>query len=124
MHWATALMRRPTRPTDWLKVVIAAIFIFITTWLVARCAEESSRTTIILTVVWCGGLLIFAATLAINVFRGERNSTAEPFAWQWFNPFAITSFAGAELCFALNRHWGLMALSLQHQRRQMLTTTH
>jgi amino acid transporter len=59
-------------PPDWLKVVIAAVFIFITTWLVARGAEESSRTTIILTVIQYGGLLVFAAILAINIFRSER----------------------------------------------------
>jgi amino acid transporter len=61
--------------------------------LVARGAEESSRTTIILTVIQYGGLLLFAAILAINIFRRERNATAEPFSWEWFNPFAITSFS-------------------------------
>ena len=80
-------------PPDWLKVLIAAAFIFITTWLVARGAEESSRTTIILTVIQYGGLLLFAAILAINIFRRERNATAQPFSWEWFNPFAITSFS-------------------------------
>jgi amino acid transporter len=80
-------------PPDWLKVLIAAVFIFITTWLVARGAEESSRTTIILTVIQYGGLLLFAAILAINIFRRERNATVEPFSWEWFNPFAITSFS-------------------------------
>ena len=80
-------------PPDWLKVLIAAVFIFITTWLVARGAEESSRTTIILTVIQYGGLLLFAAILAINIFRRERNATAQPFSWEWFNPFAITSFS-------------------------------
>ncbi len=80
-------------PPDWLKVLIAAGFIFVTTWLVARGAEESSRTTIILTIIQYGGLLLFAAILAINIFRRERDATVEPFSWDWFNPFAITSFS-------------------------------
>ena len=80
-------------PPDWLKVVIAGVFILITTWLVARGAEESSRTTLILTVIQYGGLAMFAAILGINILREHRNPSAEAFSWQWFNPFAITSFS-------------------------------
>lgn len=80
-------------PPAWLKIVIAAVFILITTWLVARGAEESSRTTVILTVIQYGGLALFAAILGINILRQHRNPTAEAFSWQWFNPFAITSFS-------------------------------
>ena len=80
-------------PPDWLKVAIAAVFILITTWLVARGAEESSRTTVVLTVVQYGGLALFAAILGINIIRQNHNPTAEPFSWQWFNPFAISSFS-------------------------------
>ena len=76
----------------WLRVLIAAVFILITTWLVARGAEESSRTTIILTVIQYGGLALFAAILGINIARQDSNPTAEAFSWQWFNPFEITSF--------------------------------
>lgn len=80
-------------PPEWLKVTIAAVFILVTTWLVARGAEESSRTTMILTVIQYGGLALFAAILGINILREHRNPTAEPFSWQWFNPLAITSFS-------------------------------
>ena len=80
-------------PPEWLKVAIAAVFILITTWLVARGAEESSRTTLVLTVVQYGGLGLFAAILGINIIRQNHNPTAEPFSWQWFNPFAISSFS-------------------------------
>ncbi len=80
-------------PPDWLKIAIAAVFILFTTWLVARGAEESSRTTVVLTVVQYGGLALFAAILGINIFRQNHNPTAEPFSWQWFNPFAISSFS-------------------------------
>ena len=37
----------------------------ITTWLVARGAEESSRTTLILTIVQYGGLALFAVIMII-----------------------------------------------------------
>ena len=60
-------------PPAWLKIVIAAVFILITTWLVARGAEESSRTTVILTVIQYGGLALFAAILGINILRQHRN---------------------------------------------------
>ncbi len=80
-------------PPDWLKIVIAAVFILVTTWLVARGAEESSRTTVILTVIQYGGLALFAVIMGINILRERRNPTAEPFSWDWFNPFAITSFS-------------------------------
>jgi amino acid transporter len=79
-------------PPKWLKITIAAVFILVTTWLVARGAEESSRTTMILTVIQYGGLALFAVILGINILREQRNPTAEPFSWEWFNPFAITSF--------------------------------
>lgn len=80
-------------PSNWLQMAIAAVFILTTTWLVARGAEESSRTTLLLTIIQYGGLILFAAILAINVVRSKRNPTAEPFSWDWFNPFAIDSFA-------------------------------
>ena len=80
-------------PPDWLKILIAAAFILITTWLVGRGAEESSRTTLVLTVIQYGGLALFAAILGINILRQNRNPTAEPFSWHWFNPFAISSFS-------------------------------
>ncbi|MBU3686745.1 MAG: APC family permease [Mycobacteriaceae bacterium] len=76
-------------PPDWLKILIAGVFILSTTWLVARGAEESSRTTLLLTVIQYGGLILFAAILLINVFLRKSNPTAEPFSWEWFNPFAI-----------------------------------
>jgi amino acid transporter len=79
--------------SNWFKVLIAAAFILLTTWLVARGAEESSRTTLALTIIQYGGLALFAAILGINVLRRERNPTAESFSWEWFNPFAISSFA-------------------------------
>ena len=79
--------------SNWVQMGIAAAFILTTTWLVSRGAEESSRTTLLLTVIQYGGLVLFAAILAINVFRSHRNPTAEAFSWEWFNPFAIDSFA-------------------------------
>jgi amino acid transporter len=80
-------------PPHWLKVLIAAAFILFTTWLVGRGAEESSRTTLILTIIQYGGLALFALILGINILRQHRNPTAESFSWEWFNPFAISSFS-------------------------------
>jgi len=80
-------------PQTWFKLLVAAAFILITTWLVARGAEESSRTTIILTIVQYGGLIVFAAILVANVVGRERSASVEPFSWNWFNPFAISSLS-------------------------------
>jgi amino acid transporter len=80
-------------PPDWLKIATAAVFILVTTWLVARGAEESSRTTIILTIIQYGGLIVFAAILVANVVGRERSASVEPFSWNWFNPFAISSLS-------------------------------
>ncbi len=107
-------------PPDWLKILIAATFILITTALVARGAEESSRTTIILTVIQYGGLILFAGILLINVLRLDRNPTAEPFSWQWFNPFAITSFSALVGGFlvAIFIFWGFdAALSMSEETK-------
>jgi amino acid transporter len=60
---------------------------------VARGAEESSRTTIILTIIQYGGLIVFAAILVANVVGRERSASVEPFSWNWFNPFAISSLS-------------------------------
>ncbi len=79
--------------STWVQVGIAALFILTTTWLVARGAEESSRTTVLLTIIQYGGLILFAAILVINVVGRRKNPTAEAFSWDWFNPFAIDSFA-------------------------------
>ena len=80
-------------PQTWFKLLVAAAFILVTTWLVARGAEESSRTTIILTIVQYGGLIVFAAILVANVVGRERSASVEPFSWNWFNPFAISSLS-------------------------------
>ena len=48
-------------------------FILLTTWLVAKGAEESSRTTLTLTIVQYGGLALFAVIMLIAVFpAGSR----------------------------------------------------
>ncbi len=47
----------------WFDLIVATIFILLTTWLVARGAEESSRTTLILTIVQYGGLILFAVVM-------------------------------------------------------------
>ena len=76
-------------PAAWVKVLIASAFILFTTWLVARGAEESSRTTLLLTIIQFGGLVLFTAILVVNVLQHHRNPTAEAVSWEWFNPFAI-----------------------------------
>ena len=81
------------RSSNWMQMAVAAAFILTTTWLVARGAEESSRTTLLLTVIQYGGLILFAAILVINVVRRDRDPSVQPFSWDWFNPFAIDSFA-------------------------------
>ena len=75
-----------------VRIGIATAFILLTTWLVSRGAEESSRTTLVLTVVQYGGLILFAGLMVAAVFNGEAAPTAESFSWQWLNPLAIDGF--------------------------------
>jgi amino acid transporter len=76
----------------WLHFGIATLYIFITTYLTALGAEESSRTTLILTIIQYGGLITLAVILFMRVMQGDAVATAEPFSLQWLNPFAISSF--------------------------------
>jgi len=77
----------------WFHFSVAVLFIFSTTYLTALGAEESSRTTMILTIAQYGGLIVLAAILLMRIMQGEAVSTAEPFSMQWLNPFAISSFS-------------------------------
>ena len=79
-------------PPHLLRLAIAAGFILLTTWLVSRGAEESSRTTLGLTVLQYGGLILFAALMGAAVLGGDSAPSAEPFSWQWLNPLAIDGF--------------------------------
>ncbi len=76
----------------WLHLGVAGLFIFSTTFLTAMGARESSRATMVLTIAQYGVLIMLAVMLFTKVLQGEAVSTAEPFSWQWFNPFAIPSF--------------------------------
>ena len=76
----------------WFHFGVAILFIFSTTYLTALGAEESSRTTMVLTIAQYGGLTVLAAILLMRVMQGEAVSTAEPFSLEWLNPFAISSF--------------------------------
>lgn len=98
-------------PSWALSMAIAAVFILATTWMVARGAEESSRMTMILTAIQYGGLVLFAGLMLVAVIRGNRNQTAEPFSWSWFNPFEIASPAAflAAFLVAIFIFWGFDA---------------
>lgn len=78
----------------WFHLIVATVFILLTTWLVARGAEESSRATLILTILQYGGLALFAVIMLVAVFRGHESPDAHSFSWEWFNPFAIHDFSG------------------------------
>ncbi len=78
-------------PPRFARTAIASGFILLTTWLVARGAQESSRTTLALTVVQYGGLLLFGGILLERVIQGSAAPTAEAFSWEWFDPTAIPS---------------------------------
>jgi amino acid transporter len=75
-----------------LRAGIGAAFILFTTWLVARGAEESSRTTLVLTIIQYGGLILFASIIFGAVLSGDAAPSAEPFSWDWLNPFAIDGY--------------------------------
>ncbi len=111
---------QPPAQPEWMKILIAGAFIILTTWLVVRGAEESSRATVILTVLQYGGLMLFAAILGINILREHHNPTAEPFSWQWFNPFAISSVSAllGGFLVAVFIYWGFDAsLSMSEETK-------
>lgn len=89
---ATAIIFNLEEMPVWFRFGVATSFIFITTYLTALGAEESSRTTMILTITQYGGLITLAAILFMRVMQGDAVSTAEPFSLEWLNPFAISSF--------------------------------
>jgi amino acid transporter len=89
---ATAVVIGFDDPPLWFQIPIAALFIVATTALVARGAEESSRTTIVLTVIQYGGLALFAGILLLRVMQGDAQPGAESISLEWFNPFAIGGF--------------------------------
>ena len=78
---------------QWFQFTVAVSFIFSTTHLTALGAEESSRTTLVLTVAQYGLLFILAAILFFQVAQGNSIHTAAPLSMEWFNPFAISSFS-------------------------------
>jgi amino acid transporter len=93
------------------RAAIGTAFILLTTWLVARGAEESSRTTLILTIIQYGGLIVFASLIFAAVISGNGAPSAEPFSLEWLNPFAIDGY-GAMLggfLVALFIFWGFDA---------------
>lgn len=89
---ATAIIFNLKDTPAWLHLGVAILFILSTTYLTALGAEESSRTTMILTVIQYGGLISLAAILIMRFMQGDAVSTAESFSLEWFNPFAISSF--------------------------------
>ncbi len=89
---ATAIVLDLEETPLWFHLGMATIFIFSTTYLTALGAEESSRTTMILTITQYGGLFALAAILLMRVMQGDTVSTAQPFSFEWLNPFAISSF--------------------------------
>lgn len=89
---ATAIILNLSTTPLWLHLSVAILFIFSTTYLTALGAEESSRTTMILTITQYGGLLALATILLMRVLQGDAVSTAQPFSLEWLNPFAIASF--------------------------------
>ncbi len=77
----------------WFHFSVSILFILGTTYLTALGAEESSRTTLILTIMQYGGLLVMAMILFLRIWYGEiATQSVQPFSLEWFNPFAISSF--------------------------------
>lgn len=89
---ALAIILNMTETPLWFHFGVAILFILSTTYLTALGAEESSRTTMILTMTQYGGLIALAAVLYIQVLQGNAVHSAEPMSLEWFNPFAISSF--------------------------------
>ena len=94
-----------------VRAGIATVFILITTALVARGAEESSRTTLVLTVIQYGGIILLAGLMVAAVVGGDAAPTAESFSVSWLNPLAIDGFSAllGGFLVALFIFWGFDA---------------
>ncbi|MBK7365638.1 MAG: APC family permease [Nitrosomonas sp.] len=105
-----ALISLKDSPT-WLNLVIAILFILSTTFLTALGAKESSRTTMILTAMQYGVLVVLTAILTLRILQGDAVATANPFSLEWLNPFAIASFEAflGGFLIALFIFWGFDA---------------
>lgn len=90
---ALAVLLNLAKIPVWFNFAVAILFIFSTTYLTALGAKESSRTTMILTILQYGGLIALAGMLYIHILQGNTVATAAPFSLQWFNPFEIQSFS-------------------------------
>ena len=90
---AMAIIFNLAETPAWFHFGVAILFILCTTYLTALGAEESSHTTMILTITQYGGLIALAVILFMRVMQGDAVSTAEPFSLEWLNPFAISSFS-------------------------------
>jgi amino acid transporter len=108
---ATAVLLGIDDPGLWFQLVVASAFILLTTALVARGAEESSRTTIVLTAIQYGGLALFAVILFAQAFTGNAQPNVEPISLDWFNPLAIDGFSAllGGFLVALFIFWGFDA---------------
>ncbi len=115
---ATAVILGVDEPELWFQLPVAAAFILLTTWLVALGAEESSRTTILLTAIQYGGLAVFATIMFVASARGNGSPDAEPISLSWFNPFAVESFGALTGGFlvAVFIYWGFdVSLALSEE---------
>ncbi len=108
---ATAVLLGIDDPGLLFQLVVASAFILLTTALVARGAEESSRTTIVLTAIQYGGLALFAVILFAQAFTGNAQPNVEPVSLDWFNPLAIDGFSSllGGFLVALFIFWGFDA---------------
>ncbi len=107
-------------PSLALRAAIGSAFILVTTWLVARGAEESSRSTLALTVLQYGGLIVLAGMLVGAVLAGDAVPTAQPFSWEWLNPLAIDGWGAmfGGFLVALFIFWGFdAALAMSEESR-------
>jgi len=95
----------------WLTAVVAVVFIWSTTYLTVLGAKESSRITILLTVLQYGGLIVLGLVLFLKILNSDMAATAQPLSWIWLNPFALpslTAFLNGFLI-ALFIFWGFDA---------------
>ena len=87
-----AILLNVSEISPWFQFSIAILFILSSTYLTALGAKESSRTTLILTILQYGLLISLAAFLFVEVAQENTVSSAAPMSLEWFNPFAISSF--------------------------------
>lgn len=91
-----------------LVTATGVVFIALMTYISFRGMEFGEKMQVVLIVIQYAALILFAIFALHSVFTGTGPAATSSFQWNWFNPFAFTSFEGftEAILLALFIYWG------------------